>query len=453
MRPVAKFVACALGAAIIFSLAACTGGPEEPPQPEPTPSATYTVEFEQSRYLLAAGDTANTATLSANVFEDGEKAELTAVYTVADPAVATVDGATVTAVGAGTTTVTASYTPEGGTEVKAEAKLEVLAPVAKSAVNDFSEDAVNLYGRTYFQNDNLVLDNVCTGLEIAFVGTELEIAFASGNGMIRTFIDGDAEGTTSRIQKAGKVTVAEGLAEGLHVARILKASSPQFGTLVLKGSTATDGAFFAAPERPTLKIEVVGDSITAGAGALGKAADGGQTIDNSDPTKSYAYLTAQELGADFSIMAQEGYCVKDNPSIYDCYPHLSITNKADYDFSQFEADIVIVGLGENDMWHATSDQFPYTVAQLQDDYADLLRLIREKQPKAKIVCVYGMMPASDTAQTKEIITAAIKATGDENITQVRMSKNEAGASAHPSAKAHASFAQKLVKHIRTKLFN
>ncbi len=444
MRSAAKFIVCALGAALAFSLVACTND-------DPVPTETYTVQFEESRYLLAEGDVSNTATLSASVFQDGKSTELSAVYTVSDPTIATIDGATVTALKAGTATVTASYTPKGGTAVTAEAKLEVLGATAKSKVNAFSEEAVNLYGRTYFQNNNLVLDNVCTGLEIAFVGTELEVTFASGNGMIRTFLDGESEGTTSRIKSAGKVTVAEGLENGLHIARILKATSPQYGTLTLKSGVETDGSFFAAPEHPALKIEVVGDSITAGAGALGKSSDGGQTIENSDPTKAYAYLTAQTLDADFSIMAQEGYCVKDNPSIYDCYPHLSISNKADYDFSQFEADIVIVGLGENDMWHATSDKFPYTVAQFQDDYADLLRLIREKQPKAKIVCVYGMMPASDTAQAQTIITAAINATGDENITQLRMFKNEAGAQAHPSAEAHAKYASNLVKHIKNKV--
>ena len=133
--------------------------------------------------------------------------------------------------------------------------------------------------------------------------------------------------------------------------------------------------------------------------------------------------------------------------MYDRYTKVGFGSSTEYDFSSFDPDVVVLALGENDMWHATSSQFPnYSVQLFQKDYADMLRLIREKRPNAYIVCIYGMMPASATAQTKQIITAAIADTGDE-----KMKPNEAGAGKHPNAAAHRDTADKLAEHIRSLL--
>ncbi|MDE5547786.1 MAG: hypothetical protein K2J30_02175, partial [Clostridia bacterium] len=295
-------------------------------------------------------------------------------------------------------------------------------------------------------------DNVCSGVDIAFIGTTLTANFSTvpNKTKIRVFVDGDTDGKEIILEKKGKVTLCE-LDAGIHTVRMLKASSPLYNSIILPVGEAfeTDGEFLKAPAKSDLKIEFIGDSITAGCGSLGNATQAGQTVENSDPTKAYAYLTAQALNADFAIQALEGVCAKDgSPNAYNTYKQYGYGMSTSYDPAKFDADIVVIGLGENDMWHATSDLFPYTVEAFRTDYADLIRLVRESHPTAAIVCAFGMMPASSTKQAEETIRAAVADTEDDNIYCVKMLSNETGGAYHPNATSHKKNAETLTALIR-----
>ncbi len=409
-----------------------------------------------ARYLLATAEGAKTVDADAALTRNGEAFDGEIAYTVADTGIASVSDGTLTAITAGKTTLTATYTPEKGEPVTATAAVEVLAETTAKAVNDFEEESLNLLGRTYFTQKHFQLDNPCTGFEVAFFGTELSVKFYRGDGRVAVYLDGSEESVLLDVTKDTTLKVAEGLEEGIHVVRLIKAMGPSFGNLQLETSPiSTDGVFLTAPERPELKIEFVGDSITAGIGASGTPSESSPTVQNSNCTNSYAYLTAQNLGADYSIVALSGICAKFLPStasvcMYDKYTKGGMNGGGDYDFTQFDADFVVLALGENDMWLATSHP-DYSVELFRKDYADMLRLIREKRPNAHIVCIYGMMGASSTTEAEQTITGAIEDTGDENISHVKMTQNVAGAHLHPSAAAHKQTAKKLTKHIQSYL--
>ncbi len=460
-----RLLACMIAAMLLLPAAACARGEGEGEKPEPedppitedpgssTPAPVYELAFQKTDYLLATVEQASTASAIAALQKDGAPAEGTVVYEMKDPAVATYADGTITAVGAGKTTLTASYEADGQ-KVTATAAITVLAETEAEKVNAFAEGSASLFGRTYFSGKQLVLDNVCTGTEVAFYGTSLTCGFASTQGQIRYFVDGDTEGTAMELSASAKTLEIKDLEAGLHVVRILKASSPdtKFGGAIrlAEAPLATDGTFLTPPPKPDLKIEFLGDSITAGAGALGTSAQK-QTIANSDPTKAYSYLTAQKLDADFSVIAREGMCVKDStPCGYDKYLTQSVNSSTPYE-GPFDADIVVLAYGENDMWHATSDEFPYTVEKFAEDYRSMLDLIREKNPDAFIVCVYGMMPASARPLAKNTIEGVIADMGDSKVSSVFMMSNEQGANAHPNAAAHKTNANRLVKHIRSLL--
>lgn len=466
-----KFFAILLAGAMLLPFAACQtekeppdegtqietpegpaqpGGekPEEKPEEKP---AVYALSFGRSALYSVPGQTRE---LNAVLTKDGKPFDGEVEYAVADGAVASLAGNALTAIAVGKTSVTATYRPEGGDPVTAQAALHVLAETTAEQVNAFSEDSLRFYGRTYTTAKKLTFDNVCTGVDVAFYGTGLTLKVASSDeGKLRSFLDGDTEGVESVIRKKGTFTLFEGLEEGAHVVRILKASSPQYGKISLdaKEAFSTDGKFLIPPEKPELKLEFVGDSITAGCGSLGTPAMREQTVENSDATKAYAYLTAQALEADFSMIALEGICAKDGTvNAYNVYGQYSPNHNGKYDASKFDADVVVLALGENDMWHATSELFPnYNPDLFLKDYTDMLRLIREKHPLSKIVCIYGMMPASATPAAQKIITDAIAATGDTNITQIKMISNETGGCAHPSAEAHLKTAATLTEHLKT----
>ncbi len=458
---------------LVFPFAAgCGEQPQEPPAPEvqepekepetpekpEKPEEVFALALDRERYFLAETDEGASLTPSATLTRNGEAFGGTVTYAVADGTVASLTDGKLIARAAGKTTLTATYTPETGDAVTDTAAVEVLGETSAEKVNAFATDGANLLGRTYFKAGRLQLDNVCTGFEVAFYGTELALKLRSVTSMFVVFLDGSAEGTPLPTERKKSINLVEGLEKGVHTVRVIKAASPmvadQKNCIEIETSPlSTDGRFLKPPAKSDLKIEFIGDSITEAYGATGRSGEGKHTLENSLATASYAYLTAQNLNADYSIIALNGICVKDGATnMYDKYLKNGFHTSGDYDFSSFEADVVVLALGENDMWHATSDKFPnYNTELFQKDYADMLRLIREKRPNAQIVCIYGMMPASATLQTKQIVTAAIADTGDEKITQIQMISNAAGAASHPNAQAHIKTATTLTAHIRSLL--
>lgn len=453
-----RILACALGAFMLLPFAVACGETPSPdtgnqdeivqpkPEPEPEPKHEYVLSLTKHDLLLSLSAPYNALSASATLTEDGKPlpdAKIT--YKSADETVARVDeNGTVTAVSAGETSVTAAYE-----SVSATTRVRVLAAATAEEVNAF--EAVNVYSRTYVGSKRVTLDNVCSGADVAFAGTTLTGTFnISNKSKLRVFADGDEEGKEIILEKSGSVTLCE-LPAGVHTVRVLKASSPQYNSITMPVGSAfqTDGEFLRAPEKSELKIEFIGDSITAGCGSVGNASHHDQTVENSDPTKAYAYLTAQALDADFSLQALEGVCARDGAvNAYDIYTRYGYNLSASFDPKKFDADVVVIGLGENDMWHATSHLFTYTVEQFRTDYADLLRLVREHHPDAAIVCAFGMMPASSTKQAEETILAAIADTEDENVYPVKMLSNETGGAFHPNAAAHKQNAETLTALIR-----
>ena len=110
-----------------------------------------------------------------------------------------------------------------------------------------------------------------------------------------------------RVVRTATVNLATGLEEGLHTFKILKQNNPrnciaQINWIKLEGEMA------ARPADRDVLIEFIGDSLTAAYGNLGT---NGVSTDNGsanieDGTLSYAYLAAEQLGADWSIIARPG---------------------------------------------------------------------------------------------------------------------------------------------------
>ena len=193
----------------------------------------------------------------------------------------------------------------------------------------------------------------------------------------------------------------------------------------------------------------MGDSITAGAGAAGSSEQTEQTLSNSDATLSYAFVAAQALNANFSIMALEDICIRDGDNTaYDKYLHYSFSNSNRYDPAKFDANVVVLGLGENDMRNVADGSSYYTARQFQQDYTELIQLVRQTRPNATIVCVYGMSPATSTPQAQELIENAIADTNDTNVYSLKLTSNEAGANKHPAAATHKINGNNLAKRIK-----
>lgn len=310
-------------------------------------------------------------------------------------------------------------------------------------------DAVRLFGRTYLFRDRLCLDNAATGFEVTFYGTKLTAAITPMTDLLycRTFLDGDTEGTFFHLTQDKVYTLAENLTEGIHTLRFVKSTSSQNGVIRV-GALSTDGKFLRPEKTSPLRIEFVGDSITVGAGIFGTPAEP-CTVKNSDATKSYAYLTAQALGADASLVATEGICTKAKfvlpVSSIEMYGAISSVTVGKYQYTS-PHDIVVIALGTNDGSYMNTHP-EYKKADFIADYRELLGLVREKNPEAKIVCVYGMM--GTVPDIADGIREAIA--GESNVSYLPLPTDKHGGEGHPSSEGAAAESDVLLEYLRTLL--
>ena len=323
-------------------------------------------------------------------------------------------------------------------------------------MNTFNEKSVNIYGRHDVMDGELILYHSASSIEFSMEGDSVKIVLHStGKSYMRVYVDGTKEGERITVFEGEKeYTVVDGIGAGRHVVRIVKATEESAAIWTVKALVA-DG-FLAPPKKPDFKMEFIGDSLTAGYGVLGNA-DEEYSVDNSDSTKSFAYRTAHALNVNYSIIGWSGICVKAYMFVPDLnmtqlYGQVSNRNTTAYE-GGFDADVVVLNLGTNDTAYLLSGKDVSYGEKFPADYRALLTAIRAKNPRAYIVCLYGMMVVDEVISGG--IQAAIQSLNDEKIVYNPFSfePNNAGASGHPSQEAHKGVSEGLVNYLKTCILN
>lgn len=233
------------------------------------------------------------------------------------------------------------------------------------------------------------------------------------------------------------------------------------------------------PTEDKLKMEVYGDSITCGYGALGDVTTNPNQFltAEEDATSTYAYKTAQTLGAEINVVAHQGWAISRSrwvaaetaddkaltlPAIYD---KVTDAHGAAWDFTSYQADIVIVNLGTNDYVNTVTPATDTGDAYFNDfvwKYYVFLQNLRAKYATAKFVLCYGMMDDSSVSRLQEAI-AWVKSACDgnagegnpaiDNVITVDLTGSDGmytgGGGAHPSAAQHTTAANNLVAALRS----
>ena len=272
------------------------------------------------------------------------------------------------------------------------------------------------------------------------------------------FVDGERMPTRySAAAGSNKIIEVGDLGDmALHEIRILKQNQSERSRCVLK-TIDFYGSIVEPAKDKELYIEILGDSITCGHGNLwdktkNNTGDGSETV-YEDGTQAYAFLTAEALDADYSIISQSGIGVyrgwtkqTDNGSGYrmmDFYTKASYhrSNSAAYDFSSARVpDVVIINLGTNDnSFSSPKDSFK-TYAK------NLINHIRDVYGKdVPIVWAHNMMGNCLFSYTAE----ALNELGGEGagLYSVQLNQNNDGGQGHPVVSAHETAADTLSKFI------
>ncbi|SEK93416.1 GDSL-like Lipase/Acylhydrolase family protein [Ruminococcus sp. YRD2003] len=338
-------------------------------------------------------------------------------------------------------------------------------------------NSVKLMGRALVRNDILYLTLSGTGCEFTFTGCRLVLTagvdadcFNDGKrcNMPRIAVLCDGRVIVKKVieQREEKFVIVSSDTPVTKTVRIVKLSECAFSLAELRPAETDDGAVIApAPEKP-MKIEFIGDSITCGYGVDDSNMQSDFSCEAENAMKSYAYISAELLGADYSLFSYSGYGLISGysgdglrntteilPPWYETcgfsYSSAGGVRLQDlqWDFSRFVPDFIVINLGTNDNSFCSCHNESYR--EFEDCYLDFLRVLRRNNPRAHIVCSLGIM----LAEPLPYIESAIERFGDERVSVFRFTTQDGllgfGSNWHPSEDTQLRAAEELAEYIKS----
>ena len=236
------------------------------------------------------------------------------------------------------------------------------------------------------------------------------------------------------------------------------------GLIIAEGSE-----LLPPPQRPARRMEVYGDSVSAGevseAEEYAGKPDPQHNGEYSNVWWSYSWLTARKLGAELHDIAQGGIALQDGTGYFngpDYVGMLSAYDKVRYnpafgqpkpwDFSRYTPHVVVLAIGQNDANPVNiMEQDPTSEAarQWREKYKGFILTLREKYPKATFILtttILGHHKAWDDAIDQVCCELRQQ---DSRIHHFLYSKNGCGTPGHIRASEAEVMAQELSGFINT----
>ncbi|MDO7908536.1 GDSL-type esterase/lipase family protein [Paenibacillus sp. JX-17] len=348
------------------------------------------------------------------------------------------------------------------------------------AVQSFKATKANvkIIGRTHYYNDVLWLALSGSGVEFSFHGKRAEITLKGDqialgdHNHARIAIEVNGERVIDDlVNEAVKIyTVFESVADQDVTVQIIKLSEAPMSTVGIEEIRVdAQSGIKPTPDR-IHKIEVIGDSITCGYGVDTENELQSFSTSTEDVTKAYAYLTTQQLQADYSMVSFSGYGIisgyTDNdqkltthlvPDYYDKvgksegkFDGKVSPQTVSWDFAAFKPDLIVINLGTNDDSYAKDDAVRQ--AEYAEQYMEFLKTVRTHNPEAQILCTLGIMGDRLYPYVERAVNAYTQQTGDTHIAvikfDVQLPEDGYGADWHPSQITHRKAADRLTAHIK-----
>ena len=202
-------------------------------------------------------------------------------------------------------------------------------------------------------------------------------------------------------------------------------------------------------EKPARRMEVYGDSVSAGevseaVGRCGMSDPDGHDGIYSNSFYSYPWILARRINARLHDVAQGGISLHDGEGWFEmpntvgmesCYDKIelnpSLGARKPWDFEKYTPHVVLVAIGQNDAHpedYMAGDYDGEKAKGWRADYAAFLGKLRSHYPKALIVCtttILGHEPAWDQA-----IDQVCNDLGDPKIKHFMYSKTGCGTCGH-----------------------
>ena len=355
-----------------------------------------------------------------------------------------------------------------------EPSLPTVPTFSNPCLTVYSAEKENIkpLGRTYYENGIRYFSHSGSGIEFT----------CKGEYVIINLVD-DSEGkypgghkARFAIYKNGFLIVDSILTENektQHITldgyetqttiKIIKLSEAQYSSMGV-GDIAVYGKEKIMPTaQKDIKLEFIGDSITCGYGIDEVNEYGYFSTATENFTKTYAYLTAENLGADCNAVCFSGFGVYSGytsngrinsedivPNYYDKSCFLYGGREIIWDFSEYQSDVVIINLGTNDASYCAD-----SIGGRQEftrRYTEFIRQVRQYNPYAHILCVLGDMNNSMYSCIEQAVSNYINSSFDNNVSAMtltyKMGENDIVINGHPGYMSNICAADELTVKIR-----
>jgi lysophospholipase L1-like esterase len=300
-----------------------------------------------------------------------------------------------------------------------------------------------------------------SGFIARFTGASLIARVENGGGFIfKAVVDGVPQPAFTAAAGPGSYPLATALPPGAHTVELYRQTEGTQGESRLIGVEVGGGALLDPPPAPARLLEIVGDSISCGFGALGAPDDDGDCLASESHWHSYGAVAARALGAEVSTIAASGRGVVRNyagdrlgtmPALHDRV----LANAAAplWGFAT-QPQAVVVNLGTNDVNGGKGDPG----ARFRDVYRTFLETIRARYADAHVTCLIApLLDAGELRIIQPHIRAAIAArvqAGDARVELLDMppqTPDKRGCSSHPNVAQHQLMADALVAWLKARL--
>ena len=287
--------------------------------------------------------------------------------------------------------------------------------------------------------------NVVIGMSASDISNE------KGSGIYFTvYVDGIRSEERFEILNNGNknITVAQNLEAGNHTVALYRQSEYDAGDACVT-FVRLNGYLTNPPQDKEYYLEFIGDSLTAGFGNLNENYDssisGGAPL-YQDGTQTYAFLAAQAINADISVVAVSGIGIISGyqpylmPDVYEEFPWNNYRNER-------EPDAIIINLGTND--YTTKDLNGITLEEIQDGMESFMLKLRALHPESKIIFASGIM----IDELCHYAESAVRNVGGKNsgFYYLQLEKNTDGLSGHCDLQGHITNAEILIDFLNSTL--
>jgi lysophospholipase L1-like esterase len=324
-----------------------------------------------------------------------------------------------------------------------------------SAGSSGGTPGVRIVGRTA-PGDNGAVRFSWPGVSInaRFTGTQVAMNLNDGSNKNRftVVIDGGTPKTLTTTPGQTELTLGTGLSSGTHDLVVWRNTEASIGVSVFSGLTnfGTGGALLAPAAAPDRRIEVIGDSLSVGAGVEGTSTTCTPSIDAfTNNYLAYGSVAARSVQADVVTIAWSGIGVYRSyggsaPTMPQRYDYAIPNDDTAWDFSKYQPQVVVINLGTNDFSAGNPGQ-PYI-----DAYVSFIQHVRSKYASANMILIdmYG----GDRLTAINSVITALKGDGETKVAVLSFSavpNNNTACNSHPNIAAQAAMGGLLATRLKS----